>query len=650
MKNAIHFLVITATVFYSFTSFAQKERRNLLSKDNNIERLSEIVIPYNLYHPYPNINERDEWESIPDSIREKMIKDGAKYLGYEWKTIPASIALDFVRNGNRSRYEDISFHKRAVLTTLLFAELAENKGRFLDDITNGIWSICEESFWGVSAHLSAQTAGAGLPDIAEPIVDLFAAETSSLLSWTYYLLGNKLDGISKLIRPRIKYEIGRRIFQPYLSIESGWMGFINKPNNWNPWINSNLIISVLLIQDNQEERINLIRRALITLDNFINPYPDDGGCDEGPAYWNVAGGRLFTCLDYLFSCTNGRINIYDNPLIKNIAAYIYKMHISGKYFFNTGDGSAIVNFDPMLIYSIGKNINDNTMMSFGSFLYKKSQRDSNDYYFNSPIHLKLATLFTNHEIKDYPAEEALLKDFWFVESQYMGARSQEGSSQGLYLAVQGGHNAESHNHNDVGNFIIYADGQPAIIDAGVETYTAKTFSSKRYEIWTMQSAYHNLPTINGYLEKEGAAYKAADLNYFSNEKSAQLSMDISKAYPAEAKVKRWIRLLKLNRGDNIELNENYELSEFLDTLRLNFMTCLEPQISIDGKIILKPTSGFPNTNLIIHFDKNKFSAHFEKIQIVDNKLFNVWGDSLTRIILTAKNKNLKDEIKISFKQ
>ena len=77
----------------------------------------------------------------------------------------------------------------------------------------------------------------------------------------------------------------------------------------------------------------------------------------------------------------------------------------------------------------------------------------------------------------------------------MAARSKDGSAEGLYLAAQGGHNAESHNHNDVGNFIVYADGQPAIIDVGVETYTAKTFSSQRYEIWTMQSAYHNLPSI-----------------------------------------------------------------------------------------------------------------------------------------------------------
>lgn len=86
-------------------------------------------------------------------------------------------------------------------------------------------------------------------------------------------------------------------------------------------------------------------------------------------------------------------------------------------------------------------------------------------------------------------------------------------SEGLYLAAKGGHNAESHNHNDVGNFIVYADGYPAISDVGVETYTAKTFSAQRYDIWTMQSAFHNLPIINGFMQKNGGNFKAAAVNY-----------------------------------------------------------------------------------------------------------------------------------------
>src|SRR6185369_12944547 len=114
-----------------------------------------------------------------------------------------------------------------------------------------------------------------------------------------------------------------------------------------------------------------------------------------------------------------------------------------------------------------------------------------------------------------PAKPPLVRDAWLPGIQVMTARRREASSAGLYLAAQGGHNAESHNHNDVGNFIVYADGEPAIVDVGVETYSAQTFSSRRYEIWTMQSAYHNLPTIDGVMQGAGRQFAARSVSYAS---------------------------------------------------------------------------------------------------------------------------------------
>ena len=71
----------------------------------------------------------------------------------------------------------------------------------------------------------------------------------------------------------------------------------------------------------------------------------------------------------------------------------------------------------------------------------------------------------------------------------MTARSRAASSEGLYVAAWGGHNAQSHNHNDVGNVLVFSDGQPVFVDAGAPTYTAETFSSKRYDNWSFQSAF-----------------------------------------------------------------------------------------------------------------------------------------------------------------
>ena len=47
--------------------------------------------------------------------------------------------------------------------------------------------------------------------------------------------------------------------------------------------------------------------------------------------------------------------------------------------------------------------------------------------------------------------EPSLKDVWLKSIELMISRT----GKGLFVASHGGHNAESHNHNDVGDFIVY---------------------------------------------------------------------------------------------------------------------------------------------------------------------------------------------------
>ncbi len=57
------------------------------------------------------------------------------------------------------------------------------------------------------------------------------------------------------------------------------------------------------------------------------------------------------------------------------------------------------------------------------------------------------------------------------------------------------------------------NGKPALIDVGRPTYTRQTFSGDRYKIWAMQSAYHNLPTVNGHMQEAGSQYAARKVSY-----------------------------------------------------------------------------------------------------------------------------------------
>jgi hypothetical protein len=75
------------------------------------------------------------------------------------------------------------------------------------------------------------------------------------------------------------------------------------------------------------------------------------------------------------------------------------------------------------------------------------------------------------------------------------------------MAAKAGHNAESHNQNDVGSFIVALDGRPLIIDVGVGVYTRQTFGPGRYEIWTMRSSWHNVSEVDQVLQAAGAGQR-----------------------------------------------------------------------------------------------------------------------------------------------
>jgi hypothetical protein len=640
------FLLIASGIIFtiSFSNAPAQAKRDLLSGKISKDELKQVLIPQNKFHPYPTISARDEWLKIPVKVREEYIKMGEKELGKKWEVLPASVFLDYKKNGNRTRYEDICFGRRERLISFVLAEVFENKGRFIDEIANGIWLVCEETYWGIPAHVGAQTRGTDLPDVTDPTIDLFAAETSAMLSYINYLIEDKLKEVSPLLTERIYYEQNRRIITPYFEKEAWWK---TGTNNWNPWINSNLLATFLFLEKDNARRAEAVYKTMQSVDILINSYPEDGGCDEGPNYWTRAAGCLFDYLELLNSASGGKISLYCEPLVRKMGQFIYTTWIKDNYYINFADASAKSIPDAGLIFRFGKRINDPVMTDFGAMVAEEShftEKVSVPEY--GSLNSTLPNLFILNEIAATKPVEPYVPDTWLPDLQVMAARSFSNSSDGFYVAAKGGHNAESHNHNDVGNFIVYHNGKPVLIDVGVETYTSKTFSSKRYEIWTMQSQYHNLPTINGIQQKEGKNFRAEDVKYAGNKDKVEFSLQLAQCYPAEAVVNSWKRNIELIRGKEIILSDDYKLKEWKSPVILNLMTVLAPDCTISGKIVL----GGADKKFEIKYDANKFSAASEEIKIKDARLSPVWGKKIYRIILTAKDQKTADGYKIELSE
>ena len=566
-------------------------------------------------------------DSIPEQMRQSYVQYGEPYLGKPWTVLPWTVFAENKINGNRVNYEAICFEKRRQLAALVMAEIMEGKGRFLNDIIDGMGSFCEETWWGIPAHY-----GKRIPLTETQEVDLFNAETASLIVWARYMLQPQFDQFSPDLCQRIDREIERRILKPALAKDYWWK---TAGMNWNPWICSNWLTCVLVCEKDEARKAKAIEQIRKATQVFIDAYPEDGGCDEGPGYWDRAAASMFEVMRLL--------DLEAKPKVKQMAAYAYRTYIGNDYCVNFADAhenKAVQQVN--IVYPFGLFIGDQTMREFGAYLGRQKHVLENpaalyDKSGNFPT-LGRELMFLRH-INDFIAEtprEPLLKEVWLPDLQIMTARRGN-----LFVAMKGGTNGESHNHNDIGSFIVYANSpltsylSPLFIDPGVGEYTAKTFSKDRYSIWTMQSQYHNLPQINGIDQKDGKQYAAKVISH----KDGQLCLDIAGAYPEEAAVKSWRRTVTAAKSA-ITITEDYELTDYLQPTKLMFITPVKPEIS----------QGFVRIGSHrLEYD-HRLSVTVEDISsLLDPLLQGMWGRQMYRIVLTVNAKDTHNKIKYTIR-
>lgn len=517
-----------------------------------------------------------------------IIERGEKQLKAEIPQLLAHEYMMFRRDGNRSIYEGKFFPRRGMVLDLALAEYVEGKGRFLDKLIDVLWLILEETTWVVPAHNpSNQGVNCCLPYAYTghvDFIDLFSATTAATLSFVYYLCRDKFDTVTTLINERLLFEINRRIVEPYMSdadlLAKNWWSGVNGSavNNWCPWIISNVLAVCALTVKDQFTRTMLVQKSLTLLDNFTSVYHDDGGCDEGPGYWNAAGGALYNACVALYDLTGGYVNVFDDPLIKNMGEYAVKVVISHNRVLNFADSPSRTNPNAVLLYNWGKASNSEMMTTFAqSRMGGKLPIMGPDT--NLPYRSFKFLCMETPEAAEYKAPSKFYLDGIIIA----GSRENPDPQKGLYLALKGGHNAESHNHNDMGNVIVYADGKPVFIDAGSGRYTRRTFSAERYTIWAMCSDYHNCATFNGVTQPAGANYRSSDEQY--DETTGKLTMNLKTAYPPESDIDTYVRSAVLQDGvitleDDVKLNNK-------GTVMFSFLVTKAPESVEENSFVLQ---------------------------------------------------------------
>jgi len=143
------------------------------------------------------------------------------------------------------------------------------------------------------------------------------------------------------------------------------------------------------------------------------------------------------------------------------------------------------------------------------------------------------------------------KDTYFPSLGLWVVRARDNAGHLWELAAKGGHNAESHNHNDLGNFLLNVDGRPLIFEIGAPSYERDYFGPGRYAFLAARTLGHSLPIINGSEQAQGREFFAQVADATIDRQNVHYEVDLTKAYPSAARCKRFSRRLTLDKLNGI---------------------------------------------------------------------------------------------------
>ncbi|HTH30127.1 MAG TPA: hypothetical protein VL946_02200, partial [Lacibacter sp.] len=439
------FFFILMLLFFVTGSYAY-EKRDLLQKKATVEQVKVSLVSKTEWINYPAYQNRNGWDAFTGSLKEELIKEGESYLTYTWKVVTASDYLEYERSGSRVAMENPFGANNTALSRLVFAELAEGKGRFMNQIINGVWQTCDMSSWVLSAHLPVQKSKRSLPDYREEIIDLTSGDVGSFLSWTWYFFHDEFDKINPIIAARLRSSIQKRILEPYMQrSDYWWQAFNYKPgmlvNNWNPWCNSNVLTCFLLLEEDKDKLTAAVHRTMQSVDHFINYVQVDGACEEGPSYWGHAAGKLYDYLQLLSNASNGKLSIFQEPMIKNMGEYIARSYVGNGWVVNFADASAKGGGDAGVIYRYGKAVGSEEMQYFAAYLINaakgKTEINAGRDFFRS-----IENIASYKELKDVKPALPTANYTWYPQTQFCYMKSKAG----FFFAGKAGFNNESHNH------------------------------------------------------------------------------------------------------------------------------------------------------------------------------------------------------------
>lgn len=422
--------------------------------------------------------------------------------GKEISELTYSLFKIYFDTGSRSEFENVYFNRRLRMNACTFLSLMypeeEKYFTYLQDL---LFAVLGEYTWCLPAHYSHADKDGSL------MVDLFAAETGFALAEIYTMLRDRLDPI---VGARIKNEIDRRIIKPYVT-KLNRLWWEKGENNWAAVCVGSVGCTVMLLFP--ELFPELRDRISETMECYLRGFADDGFCVEGSGYWHYGFGFFTVYADMVKKFTDSEIDYFTRPKVRAVATYIQKMFLSGHTSVSFADSGTALSYQIGLVHYLKSVYPDDVAV------YDRSLSYNYDGCARFCLHLRAALWYREeYDTGELPNDSCA----FFAE----GAQWFIKKTPAYGFAAKGGHNKESHNHNDVGSFIFAKNGIQILADPGTGKYCKQYFSKERYEFFHTRTLGHSLPTFGGAEQREGREFAARSVRVDGED----FVLDIAPAY------------------------------------------------------------------------------------------------------------------------
>ena len=497
-------------------------------------------------------------------IREHIISLADEMLENEPPRIRFSTMHSFFTTGSRDAYLTDTEKYFSRMTYLFDAYLLSGDEKYLPELADTVWNVCDFESWSPPWHLQEWSGVAG----RRGCLELTSTAVGKTVAEIVYYLEDKLP---ELVVRRARAELQYRIID---SFANGHPGFCNVKHNWASVCLANVFCVYAYFATDEEIEAQLPRMMRVA-ENYLSGYEDDGCCSEGLAYWDYGFAHFLIFITMLKDYTDGRINYFDNPKVRKIATFPYRIRldeVGNTLAFSDTTGGQY------------------RMPSWVAHTLKANYPDFPILENIAPTRLhrnEIRTLFCSDP--DCVGDKIGVGNDAFEDVQWY---LYHGKNYGL--GAKAGHNDEFHNHNDVGSFMVSKNNEISFFDPGVGMYTKEYFDEKtRYLDMLCSSRGHSCPIINGEEQREGnrgicTLYAIKD-NHFT--------FDMRNAYTVST-LESLVRDFDCN-DEYFTITDTYRFSEMPTSLTERFVSCVP--VTLEDGVIKSGGSS-------VEFDTDKLDA------------------------------------------